>query len=420
MTISDRFPLYTEYEPQVPVWIVTPGHDGCIHRFFSSSPFSPSGRYLAVLQLPQEERMPEPGETANVLLVDLETAETRAVAETRGWEPQTGANLNWGADDSQLFFNDADTSNWKPHGVKLNPLTGEKMRLDGCIYHVSPDGKRVLAASMEKMRRTQFGYGVVIPDELVPINKGFPEDDGLWMTDTAAGECKLLISLRETLDKLGDKLQIGNPENGAAYVFHSEWSPQGDRLFFTIRWVPPGEKEWNSISDDLSFNILTLRPDGSELHAAVTASYWKKGGHHTHWQPDGEWLSMNLGYYGNGMKFCQARYDGAGIGPIIDSPPGSGHPTVHPDGRHILTDTYTHETGGGAFGDGTVPLRWVDIKEKTERCLARFNTAQASPHGCLRVDPHPAWDRSWRYAAFNSFLDGTRRVLITDLSGLIE
>ena len=60
--LSDRFPRYTDHDPLVPVWCVTPGEGRAIHRFFDTSPFSPSGRYLAVFRLPFEDRVPPPGE----------------------------------------------------------------------------------------------------------------------------------------------------------------------------------------------------------------------------------------------------------------------------------------------------------------------------------------------------------------------
>ena len=50
-----HFPQYTDYDPLVPVWCVTPNRTGCFHRFFDTSPISPSGRYLAVFQMPFED-----------------------------------------------------------------------------------------------------------------------------------------------------------------------------------------------------------------------------------------------------------------------------------------------------------------------------------------------------------------------------
>jgi hypothetical protein len=48
--------------------------------------------------------LPRVGEKAAVVLVDLETAEEKVVAETAGWEPQMGANINWGASDEETDF----------------------------------------------------------------------------------------------------------------------------------------------------------------------------------------------------------------------------------------------------------------------------------------------------------------------------
>ena len=115
--LSSHFPRYSEFSPQVPVWCTTPGEGRVIHRFFDTSPFSPSGRYLALTRLPYEDHLPMPGDAAEVILVDLNTSEEQVVAETHGWDTQLGAQTQWGADDSQLFFNDLDTRSWQPFGV---------------------------------------------------------------------------------------------------------------------------------------------------------------------------------------------------------------------------------------------------------------------------------------------------------------
>ncbi len=83
--LSAHSPRYTSFEPSVPVWCVTPNEGRVIHRFFDSSPFSPSGRYIALTRIPREDRYPRPGEVAEVVLVDLETGQERTVAETIGW-----------------------------------------------------------------------------------------------------------------------------------------------------------------------------------------------------------------------------------------------------------------------------------------------------------------------------------------------
>ena len=123
------FPRYTEFDPKVPVWNVTPDMNRVIHRFYDTSPISPSGRYLGIFRLPFEDRRPNPGEIGEVVLVDLYTGKTKTVAESKGWDTQLGAQVQWGATDEELFFNDMDTSIWIPFGIKMNPLTGEKKNL---------------------------------------------------------------------------------------------------------------------------------------------------------------------------------------------------------------------------------------------------------------------------------------------------
>ena len=71
--MSGRFPRYTEYDPAVPVWCVTPGEGRAFHRFFDTSPISPSGRFIVFTRMPAEDRLPEPGEAAEVVVVSLTT-----------------------------------------------------------------------------------------------------------------------------------------------------------------------------------------------------------------------------------------------------------------------------------------------------------------------------------------------------------
>lgn len=416
------FPRYAEYDPVVPVWCVTPNAGGCIHRFFDTSPISPSGRYLALTRMPREDRLNLPGERASIVIVDLQTGTEREVAETCGWEPQLGANINWGSDDNALFYNDVDDKTWEPFIVKLDIFTGKKERLEGSIYRISPDGKSIISASAIRMRRTQDGYGVRVPDELVPRNFGLRDDDGLYMTDAETGKQKLLVSIRDVFEKAQPSIPLDPYETmGECYGFHCKFNPQGDRLLFTMRWFHTDlEQPWNMNSRKLHFWVVTMRPDGSDIRVAVGPEYWRHGGHHINWFPDGEKLSMNLCIDGdNKMYFVQVNADGTDMKKIIEEIPGSGHPTVHPNGRHILTDSYMHEKV--SFGDGTVPLRWIDLEEKTEQTLVRINVDNPGfqVSKALRVDPHPAWAADNRHIVFNGFVQGTRRVFVADLQSVL-
>jgi len=418
--ISSAFPRYTDFEPAVPVYCVTPNNGRTIHRFFDTSPFSPSGRYMALFRMPYEDRLPSPGDSGEIVVIDLHSGEETVAASTCGWEPQMGTNLQWAGSDEALLYNDVDTSNWQPFGVRLHPFSGEKKRLDGGVYKASPDGSTVLSANMLTMQRTQYGYGVIVPPEHVPRNTDLRDDDGLYVTDTRTGRCRLLASLKHVMQTAEPKIDV-DYDNFEFYGFHSKYNPQGTKLIFTIRWFSKDiEPKIDVMSQRaLRFAVFTMNADGSGIKTAVPPEQWEKGGHHINWFPDGENLSMNLNIDREGMRFVRCRYDGTGLTKMFDDISGSGHPTIHPNGRHILTDVYAHESL--AFGDGTTPLRLIDRTTGAETALVRIptETEHQKTHSVLRVDPHPAWDHEHQWIAFNAYVGGTRRVYVADLRDVL-
>ena len=410
--LSSHFPRYADFGPPVPVWCATPGTGRTFHRFFDTSPLSPSGRFLALTRLGREDRLPGPGDVAEVVLVDLEAGQERVVADSRGWDTQLGAQAQWGADDSQLFFNDLDSATWQPFAVRLDPQSGDRTRLDGTVYMVSPDGRWAASPCLRRTGITQAGYGVVVPPEHVPLNEGAADDDGLYLTDTASGACRLLASFRQIVESATPPLDLAAYRGGAFYGFHVKWNPQGTRLMLVLRWLPEDDRPRRA-------HVVTMAADGSDVHVAISADQWAKGGHHPNWCPDGEHVMMNLNLHGDGMRLVQARCDGADLRPMHPTLRGSGHPSLHPDGRHVVTDAYPGEPV--AFGDGSVPIRLLDVAAGRETTLARVRTVPPfdGPKHELRVDPHPAWDRACRRIVFNACPDGTRRVYIADLTELL-
>lgn len=415
----DAFPAYTDFEPRVPVHCVTPGGTGFIHRFYDSSPFSPSGRYVALTRLPFENRLPKPGDVAEVVVVDLVTGEAEVVGDTRGWDTQLGAQVQWGSDDRTLLFNDVDTTSWTPFGVRLDPLSGERNRLDGTIYAVSPDGRWAAGPCLRRCLRTQRGYGVVVPAECIPTNRGAPVDDGIYVTDLATGASRLLVSTADIFAQAFPAAAHPKYAGGDFYGFHVKWSPQGNRLLFVLRWIPRTWMPWRRKKRYRRFNVVTLDADGSDPRIAVDDASWRKGGNHPGWCPDGEHVLMNLNTEGEGLRFARVRYDGTDLTTLSRAFRGSGHPTMHPDGHHVLTDAYPQEPV--AFGDGTVPIRWLDLRSGEERTLVRIQTRSEHERRevALRVDPHPAWDRTFTRIAFNACPGGRRQVFVADLAGVV-
>lgn len=420
-----KFPRYTEYDTPVPVYCLTQDRGPVIHRFFDSSPISPSGRYLAVTRFPFEDRSPQPGDTAEVVLMDLETQAEIVVATTRGWGSQLGAQVQWGATDEELYFNDLDTKTWQPFGLQYNPSNGQTRRLEGTVYHVSPDGRLAVSPCLLRTGRTQLGYGVMAPDAAVPRNLHAPDDDGVYVTDLVTGKSHLHISIR---DLVGGIAHLASPRylNGDFYVFHTKWSPDGERIMIILRWTPaaPKRRWWQKAArpapkSSMRKFVMTVSADGSDPRIAISDEAWAKGGHHPNWCPDSQHVMMNLNRDGEGLRFVRADIGGQELALLHPTAEGSGHPSLHPSGQWLLTDAYPGEAA--SYGDGTVPVRLINLECGDETLLARMQSrpAYVGDRKEMRVDAHPAWDVSGNFVVFNGCAGGTRGVYVADVGGVV-
>lgn len=402
---SSVFPAFAG-KATVPVVKVSSGR--VIHRFFDTSPLSPSGRYLALFRFPQEITSPKPGEVGEVILVDRQTGKERVVAQSRGWEMQLGANVQWGKTDEDLYFNDVDTTTWNAFAVQLNPLTGKSRRMGGTVFMASADGTKLASYNLLVSRRAQVGYGVVVPDAKAPHNIGPVATDGIDITDTRTGAVQRIVTIKGIYQKTVPGIAIPNPQDFEYYCFQVKWNPQGTRLLTTLQWAPKG-------GGPRRRSVITMRPDGSDLRTAITPDQWAKGGHHINWTPDGEHLSMNLEVDGKpGLEIITVRYDGSAMKTVFS--PGSGHPSLNPSGGPLMvTDAYPGELG---TTDGTVPIRLMNTQTGQEQAVVNIFLSKAE--GEFRIDAHPTWDRSGRYVIFNGFLDGTRNVFMADLKDKLD
>lgn len=426
VALDRHFPRYEPTHADAPIWRVTANLQPCIHRFFDTSPISPSGRYLAVTRLPYEDRLPVPGDAAEVWLIDLITGERSKVADTAAWDTQLGAQVQWGGSDRQLFFNQiAIEEDWAVRALEFDVTTRDYRRLPGSVYMSSPDGQRLVSPCLKRIGATQVGYGVHVPEQHRPPHHGAPTDDGVWVTDTKARTCNRVLStpdLVEALPAIRDDLDANaaGSDSGDFYLFHVKWNPAGDRLMAVLRWVSRDlDADARAMQPKRRPYLATLNPDGTDARLVFDPTDWPgRHGHHPNFCPDGRSVLMNLNTDGQGLRLViadehgQRRIVAAGI-------LGSGHPTLHPSGGYILTDTYTYEPA--APGGGLADLRWIDLDQQSERTIARVpsETADPGPARIWRVDPHPAWDRAYQFITFNACPFGPREVFIADLRAVI-
>ncbi len=218
----------------------------------------------------------------------------------------------------------------------------------------------------------------------------------------------MLASLDAIYRRSVPSIRVERPDDHVYHVFQVKWNPQGTRLVASVRWRPRA-------GGKTRMAVVTMSAGGEEIRTAVTPDQWARGGHHMCWCPDGERLSMNLNIDADpALELITVRHDGTDLREVHEL--GSGHPSFHPGGRYIVTDSYPGEPV--AAGDGTVPIRLIDTATGKCRVIARIEVSNTS--GELRVDPHPAWDPSGRYVVFNGRAGGTRKVYVADLTAVLR
>lgn len=410
-----------------------------LHRFFDTSPISPSGRYIALFECPFEDELPSPGDAGEVVVFDIVTGDAVFRIKTEAWGTQLGCQAQWGSTDEELCFNVMQEG--RPIACIVDFKTGHQRLLDGPIYMLHADRRLALAPDMLRINRLQPGYGVSSELGNSTENKGAVVDDGIWMTHLDTGHTQLLCSFAQIVAAAPEAFSQLDLETGGLYGFHTKWNAQGTRIMFVIRYMRHGGKAGPSPSC-----LVTMSPDGKDIRIAVHFDEWGRG-HHPNWCPDGDTIVMNLPKRGEGELSCVGRwrsrasrlmrkfsvfryiglnyispdlrlyltrfnYDGTGWEMIGGQTIGSGHPSMDVNMRYVLTDAYPRESVAKA--DGRVPIRWIDVQSGAETALAwlRVIPRHQGPLNVWRVDPHPVFSPDFRWIVFNAAPEGRRQVFV--------
>ena len=400
---SYSFGRVREGRHAVPVTRVTPLDGEYVFAYYDVCCFSPSQRYIAATRLPFTERVPRLGDTAEVVVIDLQENSIETLYSTKTFGFQTGANPQWGGSDRYVFTN--DVIGGRAVCVRIDREGGEAQAMEASMYHTAPDGSYVLGFPLEYLNITQQGYGVPSrdpenPDRLPP---GASRTEGVWKTDTKTGKKRLLYSLADVAKHLPEP----PPKPGGTYYFwHTKINRQGTRIMQVLRCLIPGVEGRNT-------TVFTLNADGSNVRYTGARPVWGQSGGHPNWHPDGDHVIRNQHVPGDPKRrFCKIRYDGSSTVALTDKVVGGGHPTIEPTERTIITDAFD-ERGAGT----KVRLLLVDLKAGRAEAIVTMPTIDRKnlKHPTHRLDGHPVWSRDFRRVCFQATAEGRRQLFIADL-----
>lgn len=394
MGCLDREP---EPEPGLTVRQITFGPK---HHFFGyighagTVPWNRSGRYIVALRTDFQDRLPEPHEAADVILIDTERDySVRVVDRTRAWNFQQGTMLYWNpyAPETQFFFNDRDPDTNQVFCVLFDISrgeNGERVR----EYRdppspvgnsgVSQRGGHFLAINYGRLARLRPVTGYPGAHDWT-VGTRHPADDGVFRIDVETGKKDLIVSF----ERLRDIIRERRPdvEEMELFINHTLWNRDGDRIFFFAR------AEFDDRDRRINISFI-VRPDGSD----VTLLEHHIGGH-----PEWEEGSRMIGRQGPDQVVydteSQDFVETLGDPSIFPNP--EGDIALSPDGS-CLVNGYRRE--GHNF--------YVFYRRSDGRVLRSAGFDQHGwVSGPLRNDPTPCWNRDGSQVLFPSIAEDAEK-----------
>lgn len=388
--------------PSIQVEQITSGPK---HHFFGyighaqTIPWNQSNRYIVALQTDFRERMPDPGEAADIVLIDTKNNNAvKVVDQTRAWNPQQGTMLYWNPDSSetQFFFNDSDVESRKVFTVLYDISKGKRIR--EYRYDDTPFGNSGVAQNGGYFLGINYGRMATLrPVTGYPGTFNWtegvnhPENDGVFKVNVSTGEKQLLVSFKTLASII--RAKHPNVEKTPLCINHTLWNRDDDLIKFSARgnWNLPDiyKKEMISVG-------FTINPDGSGL----TERHIPLSGHN-----DWELGRRLLGSLDGGMALYDYDQDSV-VEKIVDPgiyPDPTGDNAVSPDARWLVNGSSM-----GSYNIYTLFRRsdkaWVRTK-KFDRGRYQW--------GELRIDGSPCWNRDSNQVLFPALAqDGTVQLFV--------
>ena len=375
------------------------------HHFFGyigqslTTPWNASGRYILSLRTTFHDRMPNPGEAADVVLIDTQNEYQVIPIETcRAWNFQQGTMFYWHPKhpETQFFFNDRDPESNVVFTVLYDIEKKQRIReyrfddISVANGGVSPTGDFFLAINYGRMAKLRpvTGYpGAADHTANVPA----PGNDGIFRVDVESGKFRLIVSFRQLRDLV--RKQHPNIDDVGFYINHSLSNRTGEFVYFYAR----ARRGRSSMAVNVPCSVRT---DGSQLRAHDYI-----GGH-----PEWDEGTVVIGAQLN----RQVRYD-IQENRVIDQ---IASPAIIPGpGGDISLSADANWFVCGYSTNNRQQNKYV-VYRRSDGAFAASNPFSRGPYqrGELRIDPAPRWNRDQTAILIPAFTeDGTRQLHLLEI-----
>lgn len=409
---------------------VTHGPKHHFFGYYDKCPWDSTGRFMLTLEVDFMNRLPEPEDVAVIGIIDFHDNNTFVpVAETRSWNWQQGAMLQWVSSDRLIIYNDCEKNHFV--SILLDIKTGKRRILPLPVYTLSHDGRFALSINFSRLHHTRRGYGYAGGIDPWQDNL-YPDDDGIYLMDVNTGKYKLILSYAQVAAFDYSPAM----EEGKHWFEHLAFNPRDSRFCFLHRF------QLNE--GGIYTRLLTADLDGSNLYVVnegmVSHLDWLNSNKILAWARKGKiFPSTQRRGFSNltPLKQILAFIRGLGIPnwarkhiigdhyllltdqttqvDVIgeDILTSDGHCSCSPDRRWILTDTYPDENN-----EQHLILYHPETMTKAE--IGTFYSPPELDKTPMRCDLHPRWNRDGTQICIDSTHEGSRQMYVLDVSRIIK
>lgn len=388
------------FQEELPKFKVQRLTNGPKHHFFGyygMSPWNKSETKLVCLESEFQNRMPKPGESAKIGLVNEENGTFSSLTRTLAWNLQQGSLIHWNPlkPDSEIIHNDQEGRELV--SVKFDVINGAKSILPRPVSAVATQGKYALSLTYGRLGRLRKVVGYA--DAVDPYaHEAHPDKDGVFLIDLETNKTKLIVSIKEVFEKsVADYPALAERH---MWFNHTVINPSATRFLFLAR----GRNE----SGKMDSAMFTANVDGSELEQVIP---FGTGVSHFGWRNDDEVIATFTPIGAEKMKHYLFKdkttdYHTVGDGFII----GNGHCTYTADGRWMATDRKNKESKSQSLW-----LWDMDLNQGMILC-SKPVIEKKYLSGDTRCDFHPRWNPSGNKICFDAIdtETGTRQMHLVE------
>jgi len=344
-------------------------------NFFGYYNLSPENKWgeLLFLSVKNENIRGSVDEPASIMLKNKDGSSVK-IGETKAWNWQQGCMLQWHPlDQNQIIYNDYDEEK-DIYISKIIDKTGSLIKDYKMPFNnVSNCGKYALTINYDRLTKMRPDYGYFNRKKLY-----LPEDkeDGIWKIDLFTNKIDLIISLEQL-----KQIKYTNTMDAAEHkINHIDINPSGNRFIFLHRWIGPKGR---------FTRLISANSNGSDIYILNG----DKMTSHSCWLNEEEILSFceyngKIGYF----KFIDKKKSVSLFSEQF--PLSDGHPSISPNGKYIITDTYPDKSRFSS-------LYLYNVKKDKLYLLGKFYQPLRYDKE-IRIDLHPKWGKDSRTIYFES------------------